>query len=72
MMSAIVCVQQGAEETPDKESKDGPPKEPRNPGVALVQQGGKDKADGANTAAGAAKQRGVRKNRRGKPIICFH
>ncbi len=39
-MLAIVCVQQGAEETPDEENKDEPPKEPRSPGVALVQQGG--------------------------------
>ncbi len=50
-MSAIVCVQQGAEETPGKENEDGSPKEPRIPGVALVQRGGRDKADGTNKAA---------------------
>ncbi len=71
-MSAIVCVHQGAEESPDKENKDEPPKEPRSPGVALVQQGSKEKADGANAITGTTKQHGIRKNQWGKPIICFH
>ena len=70
-MSAV-CVQQGAEEAPDEDDKEGPPNEPRSPGVALAQRGKENKAVGAKPTAGATKQRGVRKNRRGKPIVCFN
>ena len=68
-MSGIVCIKQGVEETPNKEDKEGPPKDPRSPGVALVQQGGKEKSDGANTTMGTTKKRGIRMNRQVKPIV---
>ena len=71
-MLAIVCNQQGAEEAPDENYKEWPPNEPRSPGVALDQQGKENKGVGANATAGAAKQRGIRKNRRGEPIVCFN
>ena len=71
-MSTIVCVQQGAEETPDEDDKEEEPEESGSTGVALAQRGKESKVVGANAAAGAAKQKGIRKNRRGKPIVCFN
>ncbi len=44
MVSAVVCVQQGAEETPDKDNKEEELEESWSTGVAIVQQGGREDA----------------------------
>ncbi len=69
MILAVVCVQQGAEETPDEDNKEGAPEESGSTGVALSQRGKENKFIGASAAAGAANQKGGRKIRRGEPIF---
>ncbi len=70
-VSAVVCVQQGVEETPDEEDEGKAPEESASAGVALAQRGEEDKAVGTNATGEAAKQKGVRKNRRGEPIVFY-
>ena len=71
-VSVVVCLKQGTEETLDEDDKEEAPEESGSVGVALAQRGKENKAVGTNTAAGAAKQKGLRNNRRGEPTVCFN
>ena len=58
------------DEDEDEDDEETAPEESASAGGVLAQGGGEDKAVGTKAAAGTAKQKGVRKNRRGEPIVC--